>query len=159
MKTKLIYAGAGFAAGIVIIFIVMFSSAQSLMLKEEVSKYNYEESVELFRKTALEHGWQIPTVHDMKLIMEKHNMGSVLPGIVFELCHPDHAYEILKRDAERIVMSMMPCRVAIYEKSDGKVYVSWMNTGLMGSMMKGVVPEVMKAASAESYAIISVLIK
>jgi uncharacterized protein (DUF302 family) len=32
---------------------------------------------------------------------------------------------------------MMPCSVAVYEKSDGKVYLSMMNIQLMGKMYKG----------------------
>jgi uncharacterized protein (DUF302 family) len=31
----------------------------------------------------------------------------------------------------------MPCSFAVYEKSDGKVYVSFMNIQLMGQMYKG----------------------
>lgn len=78
---------------------------------------------------------------------------------VFELCHPDHAYKILSRDAERKVTSFMPCRVAIYEHSDKKVYVSRMNSGLMGKMMGGIIADVMTDASTESEAIISEIIK
>jgi uncharacterized protein (DUF302 family) len=53
---------------------------------------------------------------------------------------------------------MMPCRVSIYEKSNGKVYVSWMNTGLMGGLFGGLVAEVMDDASAESLAMIQELL-
>ena len=31
----------------------------------------------------------------------------------------------------------MPCSFAVYEKSDGKVYASFMNIQLMGQMYKG----------------------
>jgi uncharacterized protein (DUF302 family) len=53
----------------------------------------------------------------------------------------------------------MPCRVAIYEKSNGKVYVSRMNTGLMGKMMGGIIPEVMAVASRESEEMVAAIIK
>ncbi|MFP4555467.1 MAG: DUF302 domain-containing protein [Bacteroidales bacterium] len=158
MKKSLLFLGSGILAGFIITLIIMFLSAQSMMLKESESKYSFEKSVELFEQSALENGWSIPTVHDMQKTMNKFDK-DVLNAKVFELCHPDHAYEILSRDRERIVMSMMPCRIAIYEKSDGKTYISWMNTGLMGSMMKGVVPEVMKAASVESAEIVEPLLK
>jgi len=78
---------------------------------------------------------------------------------VFELCHPDHAYQILSLDSERIVSNMMPCRVSIYEKSDGKTYVSWMNTSMMGNMMGGVIAEVMGVASADSEKMIQSIIQ
>jgi len=145
----IITAVAALAAGVILTLGIIFLSAQSVMLKENQSKYDFEKSVEVFSDYVLEKGWKIPKIHDMQETMNKFGK-DVLQGKVFELCHPVHAYEILSRDNERIVMSMMPCRVAIYEKSDGKTYVSWMNTGLIGQMMKGVVPKVMKAASRES---------
>lgn len=151
-------ASAGLVAGVLITLLIIYASAQSVMLKEQVSLHGFEGSVELFEESATEQGWSIPTVHDMQKTMDKFGK-DVVEAKVFELCHPEHAFEILSRDKERIVMSMMPCRVAIYKKIDGKTYVSWMNTGLMGSMMKGVVPKVMKNASRESEQIILPLIK
>jgi len=148
-KKMIITAVAALFAGVILTLGILFLSAQSIMLKESESKYNFENSVEVFTNFVEEKGWKIPTVHDMQETMAKFGK-DVLQAKVFELCHPGHAYEILSRDKERVVMSMMPCRVAIYEKTDGKTYVSWMNTGLMGKMMKGVVPRVMKAASHES---------
>lgn len=158
MKKSLLIAASGVIGGIVIALVVTFLSAQSIMLKESESKYSFEKSVEMFEQSAIENGWSIPTVHDMQKTMDKFDK-DVLKAKVFELCHPEHAYEILSRDRERIVLSMMPCRIAIYEKSDGNTYISWMNTGLMGSMMKGVVPEVMKNASGESEEIVSPLLE
>lgn len=157
MKKTALLVVAGSLAGILLTVILIFVSAESVMMKERQSKYNFEQSTKVFEETALANGWKIPKTHDMKETMASFGK-DVLQAKVFELCHPEHAYEILSRDKERIVMSMMPCRVAIYEKSNGNTYVSWMNTGLMGSMMKGVVPRVMKVASKESEEIIAVLL-
>jgi uncharacterized protein (DUF302 family) len=158
MKKNLIFAATGALFGLVLTIFIIFISAQSVMLKEYKSNFGFEKSVEMLTQSAEANGWKIPTVHDMQKTME--NFGKdVLRAKVFELCHPEHAYEILSRDKERIVLSMMPCRVAVYEKSDGKTYVSYMNTGLMGGMMKGVVPKVMKVASKESEKIIEPLLK
>lgn len=153
MKKTALFVLGGVLMGVLTTLIIIFLSAQSIMMEEKPTKYSFEQSVDIFQETAIAKGWKIPTVHDMQKTM--HNFGKdVRSAKVFELCHPEHAYEILSRDNERIVMSMMPCRVAIYEKTDGKTYISWMNTGLMGNMMKGVVPKVMKAASSESEEII-----
>jgi len=157
-KTMIITVLASVAVGIVLTLVIMFLSAQSVMLKERESKYDFAQSVEVFTNFVEANGWKIPTIHNMQETMNKFGK-DVLQAKVFELCHPGHAYEILSRDRERVVMSMMPCRVAIYKKSDGKTYVSWMNTGLMGKMMKGVVPRVMQAASRESEDLISSITK
>ncbi len=157
MKKTALFGLLGVLAGVILTGLVIFLFAQTVMMKERQSKFNFEQSVEIFEETALAQGWKIPTTHDMQETMA--NFGKdVLQAKVFELCHPEHAYEILSRDKERVVMSMMPCRVAIYEKSNGNTYVSWMNTGLVGGMMKGVVPRVMKVASKESEEIIASLI-
>jgi uncharacterized protein (DUF302 family) len=49
----------------------------------------------------------------------------------------------------------MPCRIAVYQKADGSVVVSRMNTGLMSKIFGGLVTEVMAQASADSERIIT----
>ncbi|MFW5757979.1 MAG: DUF302 domain-containing protein [Bacteroidota bacterium] len=148
-KQNIILLVIGIVAGVLLTSLFAYRSAPDMMLKESESKYDFEKSVEVFEQTAKDMGWKIPTVHDMAKTMDNSGY-SVNSMKVFELCHPDHAYEILKLDEERIVSNMMPCRVSIYEKSDGKTYISWMNTSMMGNMMGGVVADVMGIASAES---------
>lgn len=148
-KQNILFVAGGLLAGILLTSLLAYKSAPGMMLKEAESKYNFERSVEVFEQTAKDMGWKIPTVHDMQETM-RVNGYEVSSMKVFELCHPDHAYEILNLDTERIVSNMMPCRVSIYEKSDGNTYISWMNTSMMGNMMGGVVADVMGIASAES---------
>jgi uncharacterized protein (DUF302 family) len=155
-RTIISLIAAAVGGGLLMLLTVWFS-APAMMIKEDVSKYEFEEAVTRLEEEALRQGWKIPTVHNLQEVMR--NFGKdVLEVKVFELCHPEHAWEILSRDKERMVTSLMPCRVSIYKTSDGKTWVSRMNTSLMGSMMPGVVPKVMKAASEESEAIIRTLL-
>lgn len=148
-----------FLVGILTLGIVMYFTAPKLMLLEDQSPYTFDEAVEIFVQTTEDKGWKIATVHDLQATMEKFDY-EVDKVSVFEICHPDYAYTILKENDERVVSALMPCRVAIYEKQDGNVYVSRLNSGLMGKMMSGVVPEVMEKASRESEEIInSILFK
>jgi len=156
-KKNLIYLSSAFLGGVLLVFAIIYFSAQGIMMKEKQLNISFAEADTLFQQTTIAKGWKVVTVHDMQATMKKN--GKDVKSIkVYELCHPEHAYKVLSQDAERIVSSLMPCRVSIYEKSNGKTYVSWMNTGLLGSLMKGVVPEVMKDASRESEEIISVLL-
>jgi uncharacterized protein (DUF302 family) len=156
MKPEFVYGLIGLLAGVVLMGLFAYKSAPSMMLKETLSKYNFEESAEKFEQAVLDMGWKIPAVHDLQETM--HNNGFTVRKVkVFEICQPAHAYKILSRDDERIVSNMMPCRVSIYEKSDGKTYVSWMNTALMGNMMGGIIADVMGDATKESEAMIAVL--
>lgn len=157
-KETLITGLIGILIGVILVFVIIFLSAQSLMLSERKLNLSFEEADTLFQKTTLEKGWKLATIHDLKATMNKFGK-DVKQAKVYEICHPEHAYKILSRDDERIVTTMMPCRISIYEKSDGNVYISWMNTNLMGKLMKGVVPEVMSAASKESEDIVKVLLE
>jgi uncharacterized protein (DUF302 family) len=158
-KIQLILISAGtFVTGIVITMVIMWNAAPSIMMIEDQSPYSFEETTAKFEATVKAKGWKIPTVHNLQQTMDKYGY-SVREVKVYELCHPEHAEKILSNSNERIVSSMMPCRVAIYVKEDGKTYISRMNTGLMGSMMDGVVPEVMDIASAESEEMITATLK
>lgn len=154
MKKSILISSAGFIFGVLATLFMIWNMAPGIMMREDVAKYNFETSVARFQATVKKLGWSIPAVHDLQKTMKKfgHDVRKVK---VFELCHPDHAFRILKQDDERIVSSLMPCRVALYQKSDGKTYISRMNTGLMGKMMSGIIPEVMGHASKESEIIIN----
>jgi uncharacterized protein (DUF302 family) len=78
---------------------------------------------------------------------------------VLELCQPHHAGRILAEDRAKVVTSMMPCRVSVYETSDGRVIVSRMNTSLMAQAFGGTVASVMAEATQENEAILKSVIQ
>ncbi len=149
MKKSLLFGLVGFIIGVLITGVVMYNMAPGLMMMEDVSPYSFEETVAKFEKSVKEHGWKIPKVHDLQKTMKKFNK-DVKPVKVIELCHPDHAGKILAKSEERLVSSLMPCRVAFYVKEDGKTYISRMNSSLMASMMAGIIPEVMDEAAKDT---------
>jgi uncharacterized protein (DUF302 family) len=159
IMNKLVVTGIlSFVIGVLIAMVVMFKMAPGLMLKEDVSPHGFQTTVSKFEEAVLMQGWKIPAVHDLQATM--HNFGKTLgPVKVFELCHPDHAEKILRESEERIVSTMMPCRVAIYEKADGKVYVSRMNSGLVAKTMGGIINEVMQEAFADNEKMIEAAIR
>jgi uncharacterized protein (DUF302 family) len=57
------------------------------------------------------------------------------------MCQPNYAKQVV--ESNRDLSCMMPCAVAVWEGDDGTVYISKMNTGLMGKMFGGTVAEVM----------------
>jgi uncharacterized protein (DUF302 family) len=157
MKKTLITGLIGLAAGALIAIFVVYKMAPGMMLKEDPSPHNFEKTVADFEAAVLNQGWKIPAVHDLQNTMYKFGK-TVRPVKVFELCHPDHADKILRESEERIVSTMMPCRVAIYEKADGKVYMSRMNSSLMAGMMGGIINEVMQEAYLENEQMIKAVI-
>lgn len=158
MKNSVLTGIIGFIAGVLISLLVVFKLVPSMMLKEDISPYDFQTTVGKFEKAVLDQGWKIPAVHDLQATL--HNFGKTVgPVKVFELCHPDHAEKILKKSEERIVSTMMPCRVAIYEKADGNVYLSRMNSGLVAKTMGGIINEVMQEAFAENEQMIQTTIR
>ncbi|MBE0637132.1 MAG: DUF302 domain-containing protein [Bacteroidales bacterium] len=158
MKNILIAGIAGLLIGSVITGFVLFKLSPGMMLMETASPYDFSTTVQKLETAVAEQGWRMPAVHDLQatLLKSGKNVRSVK---VFELCHPDHAEKILKQSEERIVSTMMPCRVAVYEKADGKVYISRMNSALMANAMGGIVKEVMAKAFAENEHMIESTIK
>ena len=119
-------------------------SMKSMMVEERVSPYDVDKTVEVIRNNAKEIGWVSPGVRNMNKSVSKHG-GTIVGGPVriVELCHAGYAGKILSDDTGRYSALLMPCSIAVYTKSDGKTYVSNMKAGRMGSMMGGIVAEVM----------------
>jgi len=159
MNTKLLAFGiGGLLAGLVLMAILGFYSLPGLMMLEDESKYGFEETVEVFTAKVDEAGWSILQVHDMKSILSRH--GHDVDNVqIFELCSSKYSAEILKLDDERIVSPLMPCRIAIYEKSNGKTYVTRMDSKLMARPFGGVINKVMQTAAVETEEIIAQIIK
>ena len=111
-----------------VMMIILYSVAPSMMMFEDKIDLKFDDAVAKFEQSVKKNNWKIPHVHDLKKSMEKFGMTGIKEVKVFELCHPKHAGKVLELDDERIVSVLMPCRIAIYEKSDGNVYVSRMNS-------------------------------
>lgn len=124
------------------------ANAQHELFFENQSNQSFTSTVEWIESTALEQNWKVIAVHNLQEAMEKAGH-EVIPVKVFSICKPEIAVKILGKDDERIVSSMMPCRVSVYEKSDGKTYVSRINTISMAKAFTGEVAEVMVSTGHE----------
>jgi uncharacterized protein (DUF302 family) len=127
------------------------------MFKETKAEGDFSSNVAKVEKAVLDHGWKIPHVHDLQATLK--NFGKDVRSVkVFELCNPDYAYEILSKDEERVISNMMPCRIAVYEKKDGAVYISRMNSGTVAKPMSKVVRKTMTVAARDVEEIIEEVI-
>ena len=156
--SNLIYLGIGLLLGIILMGLVVFKKAPSLMMLEDESKYDFETTISNFEKEVNSAGWKISTIHDMQEILKGfgHDIREIK---VYELCSSKYSSEILKLDYERIVSPMMPCRVSIYTKSDGKTYIGRMNSGLVAKTFGGIISEIMQKAAGDTEIILGKLIK
>jgi len=154
MKAKFILTGVvGFVAGILLTGIIGISLAPGMMITENESIYSFEETVERIQSEAAEAGWKVPAVHEIDNSVASGGF-DVAPVTVIELCKVDLAGQILSDADSRIVSSMMPCRVAVYEDAEGRVIVSRMNTGLVSKLFGGNIATIMAEATDETEQIV-----
>ncbi len=146
----------GLISGLILAIFIALLLAPKMMFTVSESKYDFEKTAELIIESTKENQWSMPHQYDLQATMDKHGL-SVKPVKVFSICKPDIAYRILGSDSDRHVSAMMPCRVAIYEKSNGKTYVARMNAGLLSKLLGGNVKAVMGDAGDDSEKILEPL--
>jgi uncharacterized protein (DUF302 family) len=149
MKSFLIFV-LGIVVGAVALGAAFYFLAPGLMLTEQKSTYSLDETVKKLEEAAKASGWVVSSVQKLDQSVKKHGGPNVAPVRLVNLCEPQHAGKILGNDDARVVSVMMPCTIAVYEKSDGSVWVGSMNPGLMGKLFGGVISEVMAGPVAEA---------
>ena len=122
-------------------------------LIEKASRYDVPATVARITEAASKHEWQNPATHNLQNSLAKAGQ-SVRPVQVIEICKPKFSGKMLELSDERIFSVMMPCRISVYEKEDGKTYVSILDASGMTVGMPPAVAEAMTSASKESLAIV-----
>jgi len=151
-RTILFVVIALIAGGLLTGFTV-YQTAPDMMMMEDKSPYDFEETTARFEAEVEAAGWSIAGMHDMQAVMENYDY-EVDSIKIYELCSSRYSALILEEDDERIVSPLMPCRISIYEKSDGNTYITRMNSKLMARPFGGIINEVMQQAADETEAII-----
>ena len=158
-KKDVVIAGvAGLIVGALAMGGIIFKAAPSMMILEDESAYGFEETTERFQEEVEAGGWSVVGYQDMQQVLEGHGY-EVLDIKIYELCSSRYSALILAEDDERIVSPLMPCRVAIYKKSNGLTYVTRLNSLLMAKPFGGLINEVMQDAGNEVEEIIAKITK
>jgi uncharacterized protein (DUF302 family) len=123
------------------------------LLVTEVNK-PFGTVVETFRNEVRAAGWTILNTTNMAGVLS--GLGhTVHPVLIFDLCSGRYAAQILSRDEFRFISAFMPCRVSIYQTSDGRTFISRMNTRAFAPMMPRELAEVLVQSSNEIEAVIA----
>lgn len=147
----------GLLSGILLTILAAVLVLPKMLFIESESKYNFEETASLISSGTTENGWAMPHQYDLQATMKKHGF-EVRPVTVFSVCSPVLANQILGSNNDQVVSAMMPCRISIYQKNDGKTYISRMNAGLFSKLMGGKTKKVMTEAGAGSEQILKQII-
>ena len=149
-KSLLVGLFLGAVAGAVLCGAAVVTAMPRMMIVTQESRLGFDETVEALEKAIPEKGWVVSTVSDMNKSMAKHGVEFAPSVKIVELCKADYARDVLSTNPE--VSTLMPCAWGVYQASDGKVYITGMNMGLMGKMFGGTIAEVMgtKVAADEA---------
>jgi len=127
------------------------------LIIEQVSPFDVPTTVEKLVAAASLKEWQNPAVHNLQQSLAKSGK-EVRPVQVIEICKPEYSGKMLELNDERIVSIMMPCRISVYQKEDGKTYVALLNTSAMSAGMPSTVAGAMQGASDETFEIVKSVI-
>ena len=119
-------------------------SFASKMLIEKQSPLGFEETLEKLEANAKAAGWKVPKkwkVNFQRNLL-KVTGTDIGPNRVLKMCEPAAAVKMLVHDEYKLLTTMMPCTIAVYQKSDGKTYISMMNMRMLGLMYGGVIGEI-----------------
>lgn len=124
---------------------------------EQQSPFDVVTTVEKIVAAAIQKNWQNPATHNLQQSLAKAGK-EVRPVQVVEICKPEYSGKMLERSDERIVSVMMPCRISVYEKEDGKTYITLLNMESMAAGLPATVIDAVRGASAESLEIVKSVI-
>ncbi|MGL4332816.1 MAG: DUF302 domain-containing protein [Bacteroidales bacterium] len=118
------------------------------MILVSESKFSFDETIEQINLSIPEIGWKVVTTHNFQEIMLK-NGTSISPLKVLEVCNPKYASQLLTVDSLLMYSPLMPCRISVYEDSNGQCFISRMNSAAMAAMIGGIVYDVMSKANED----------
>jgi uncharacterized protein (DUF302 family) len=155
--SRYVYGVLGLLVGFALLIGGGYYGARSLMVVETESPHDFEKTIELIKVEAKNLDWKVPKIYRLCDSLRKDGY-DVQPVAVVELCKPEYAATLLSHDDTRLVSSFMPCRISVYERGDGSVVISRMNTGLVSRLFRGRVAEVMAVATEETQTLIDLVL-
>ena len=155
---NILYIIIGFLAGIILTIVILKQNFPGMMLQTFKSKLDYNETVRMIEKGAVDNGWAVAKIYNMEKRMKKAGFEDAARVKVVELCHAVHTNDILSQEDDMFIAAIMPCRIAVYEKRNGDVFISKMNIGLMSKFFSENVKEVMGQVAEEDERILKAVI-
>jgi len=140
----------GFLAGIIFTGIVISVSSGEMMVKEFKSPYNFEKTVEVIQNRINgKEGWHVTETIDQNKEVSENGGFPIGNFKIIKFCNGSFAARMLKEDDRKKIGNMLPKSFAVYQKSDGQVFVSAMNGGIMGKLFGGEIEKIIEEVSLE----------
>jgi len=140
----------GFLVGMAVAALLIYKLAAGMMFREVPSQFGMEETVAHIQQNVLHagNGWSLSGLRNAAKPIEMSG-GNVLPVMMIEACSTNYSAPILKDDSLRFLSNLMPCKISVYKKSDGKTYIGLMNAQLIGGLFGSKVGDIMSQVAAD----------
>jgi len=112
------------------------------------SNKSFPETLKTFKEEVNKAGWSLLNANNMAGVLSERGF-TLSPVVILDVCSGKYSAQILGKDEYRPISAFMPCRVSIYQTSDGQVFLARMNTGAFVGMMPPAVAGVMVASDKE----------
>lgn len=131
-------------------------SSEKMMLVEIKSPYEFEKTVDVISNRINNSGdWKVTNVIDQNKAVVDGGAPTIGKYVIIKYCSPKYSSEMLKADNTKKIGVMMPKSFAVYEKTNGQVYISTSNGGVMGKMFGSEAANVLEKVSLEVEGIMS----
>ena len=109
----------GIIIGFLLMGIIVWIAMPPMMINVHKSQYEFDETVAAVEKAVTaQQGWKVSKVFDIqKNIIDAGHQDMTRVKIV-TLCNPHYANRILSDDKDKVVTTMMPLGIGVYETRD-----------------------------------------
>ena len=104
------------------------------MMSEHKSRLGYKETITALQEAAKKRGWEVGPAVNMQEAMQKAGQKDAKPFTMLSMCKKDLAENLLKAQMANKAMPFAPCRISVFEGTDGKIYITKPNTEMMAQM-------------------------
>ncbi len=130
------------------------ASDQPQLVQVVQSEKSFPETLKTFKEEVSKAGWSLLNINNLAGVLSERGF-TLHPVVIVDVCSGKHSVRILSNDDYRPFSAFMPCRVSIYQTSDGRVFIARMNAGAVAKMMLAEVAKVMLASDKEIAEIIA----
>jgi len=145
---------------ILVVVFILWSSVCALadqskpqMFLQTESPTSLSETIKVFREEIAAGGWSILNATNMAGILSEKGY-TISPIMIFDVCSGRYSANILAKDENRFVTPLMPCRISIYQTSEGKVIIARLNAKSMTPMFSLELADTMTKSDGEIEVII-----
>ncbi|MCK5782658.1 MAG: DUF302 domain-containing protein [Flavobacteriales bacterium] len=131
-------------------------SSEKMMLMEIKSPYEFDKTVEVIsNRINNKDGWIVTNVVDQNKSVIDGGAAPIGKFKIIKYCSAEFSSDMLIDDSRKKIGVMMPKSFAVYEKSNGQVYISTANGGIMGKLFGSEASEILEKVSLDVEEIMS----